>query len=87
MFCCAYQTPRFSVSVTVTGLRHARFVTGQCCTLRAETPKSIPARRTNPSVGMYVIIGCSSRDEKRLLSLFYLEGFYDATQFASLPSL
>jgi len=34
---------------------------------------------------MYVIIGCSSRDEKRLLSLFYLEGFYDATQFASLP--
>jgi len=36
---------------------------------------------------MYVIIGCSSRDEKRLLSLFYFEGFYDATQFASLPSL
>jgi hypothetical protein len=36
---------------------------------------------------MYVIIGCSSRDEKRLLSLFYLEGFYDATQVASLPSL
>jgi hypothetical protein len=46
-----------------------------------------PSEKDHPSVGMYVIIGCSSRDEKRLLSLFYLEGFYDATQFASLPSL